>query len=553
MQAGTVLIIGGVAAGTKTAAKVRRENPGLKVVVLTREKHVSYAGCGLPYYIGGIIQEEKELLVRKPEDFRIDNDIEVMTAHEAVRILPAEKKVVARDLEKGIDLDFSYDQLVLATGASPFIPPVPGTDLKNIFTVRSVVEAFKVKELIAEGGVKTAVVVGGGLIGLEMAENLSRRGINTTVVELAGQVLPPYDTEVALCIEKHLREKGVEILTGTGVTGFEDNGGGEVAAVLTTAGPIKADLAVLAVGVRPNVKLAQDCGIELGLTGAIKVNEQLETNIEGVYAVGDCAENVNLITGQPSWYPMGSTANKTGRVAGLNLAGGEKDTMPGVLGTSIVKVFDLNAAKTGLSERDAQAAGYDVETVLVPAADRAHYYPGHKEIITKLMVDRRSRRVLGGQVFGEGVVDKPIDILATAITFGATVDQLAKLDLAYAPPFSSAMSSTIVAANVMINKLAGKFNGISPLNLQKEKDAGAVLVDVREPEEYFIRAIPGSENIPLRQLKERAAGLDRDQEIVVTCKVGLRSYAAQLKLKDMGFKKLSMLEGGINAYPYETE
>lgn len=553
MQAGTVLIIGGVAAGTKAAAKVKRENPDLKVVVLTREKHVSYAGCGLPYYIGGVIQEEKELLVRKPEDFRIDYDIDVITGHEAIKILPAEKKVIARDLDQGSLQEFFYTQLVLATGASPFIPPVPGTDLKNIVTVRSVDQAFEVKALLAGGGVKSAVVVGGGLIGLEVAENLCRQCVKTTMVELAGHVLPPYDTEVALHIEKHLRGKGVEIHIGTAVTGFKDNGRGEVGAVLTSMEPLEADLAVLAVGVRPNVDLAKDSGIRLGPTGAIQVNERMQTNIEGIYAVGDCAENFNLITGQPCWYPMGSTANKTGRVAGLNLAGEQEDAMPGVLGTSIVKVFDVNAAKTGLSERDARAAGYDVETVLVPTLDRAHFYPGNREIVTKLIVDRQSRRVLGGQVFGEGVVDKPIDILATAITFSATVDQLAKLDLAYAPPFSSAMGSTIVAANVMINKLAGKFKGVSPLNLQEEKDAGAVLVDVREPEEYFIRAIPGSENIPLRQLKDRAAGLDRDKEIVVTCKVGLRSYTAQLKLKGMGFKKLSMLEGGINAYPYETE
>lgn len=548
-----MLIIGGVAAGTKVAAKARRENPALKVVLLTREKHVSYAGCGLPYYIGDIIREGKELLVKKPEDFRTDYDIEILTGHEAVKILPGEKKVIATDLDKGIEKEFAYDKLVLATGASPFVPPVPGTDLKKIFTVRSVEEAFRMKELLTGGDVKTAVVAGGGLIGLEVAENLARRGIKTTVVELAGHVLPQYDTEVALHVENHLREKGVDVLTGTGVMGFEDNGRGEVGAVSTTAGPINADLAVLALGVRPNVALAKDCGIELGPTGAIKVNERMETSIEDIYAVGDCVENVNLVTGRPVWYPMGSTANKTGRVAGLNIGGGEMDSMPGVLGTSIVKVFDLNVAKTGLSERDARAAGYDVETVLVPAPDRAHYYPGHKEIITKLMVDRRSRRVLGGQVFGEGVVDKPIDILATAITFGATVDHLAKLDLAYAPPYSSAMSSTIVAANVMINKMAGKFTGISPLKLQEKLGAGAVIVDVREPEEFFIRSIPGSVNIPLRQLKECATGLDRDGEIVVNCKVGLRSYGAQLSLKRMGFQKVSVLEGGVNGYPYETE
>ncbi|KJS17335.1 MAG: dehydrogenase [Peptococcaceae bacterium BRH_c4b] len=553
MHFGTVLIIGGVAAGTKTAAKTKRENPDFRVVVLTREKHVSYAGCGLPYYIGDVIREEKELVVRKPEDFRTDNDIEIVTGFEAVNILPEAKKVVARDVSSSEESEFSYDKLVLATGASPFIPPVPGAGLKKIYTVRTVSETLKMKELISSGGVKSAVVVGGGLIGLEMAENLSHRGIKTTVVELAGQVLPPYDYEVALHVENHLREKGVEVITGTAITGFKDNGLGGVSAVLTEKGSIGADMVVLAVGVRPNVELARKCGIALGSTGAIKVNDKMETNLKDVYAVGDCAENLNLITGHSCWYPMGSTANKTGRVAGQNLSGPGQDSMPGVLGTSIVKVFDMHVAKTGLSEKEAEALAYDVETVLVPAKDRAHYFPGNREIITKLIVDRGSRRVLGGQIFGEGVVDKPVDILATAISFGATVDQLAKLDLAYAPPFSSAMSTTIVSANVMINKLAGKFIGVSPGDLLKKKEEGAVFLDVREPEEFFLRAIPDSVNIPLKKLAGHADELAKEKEIVVICKVGLRSYAANLRLKKMGFNRVGILEGGICAYPYETE
>ncbi|OQA07786.1 MAG: Coenzyme A disulfide reductase [Firmicutes bacterium ADurb.Bin373] len=325
-------------------------------------------------------------------------------------------------------------------------------------------------------------------------------------------------------------------------------------AVSTGTGLLKADLVILSVGVRPNVDIARESGILLGPTGAIAVNDQTETNINDIYAVGDCAENVNLITGRTVWYPMGSTANKTGRVAGVNLAGAEAgDTMKGVLGTSVLKLFDLNIAKTGLSERDARALGYNVETVIVPAPDRAHYYPGSRTIVTKLIVDRDSRRVLGGQIFGEGVVDKPIDILVTAISFGATVDQLARLDLAYAPPFSTALSTTAVAANVMMNKLAGKFTGVGPLDLKEKMDAGAMLVDVRIDKEYFVRNIPGSINIPLRRLAERVDELDREREIILVCKVGLRAYLALLKLKGLGFKKVSILDGGITAYPFETE
>ncbi|MFA5384177.1 MAG: FAD-dependent oxidoreductase [Eubacteriales bacterium] len=554
MESGNVVIIGGVAAGTKAAAKARRENPDLRVTVLTRESYVSYAGCGLPYYIGDVIREEKELLVKKPEDFLIDYDIEVITGIEALKIAPEEKTVTAKDLSTGAVRVFKYDKLVLATGASPFIPPVKGKELGNIVTVRTLAEAFAVKKLLRERNIKRAVVIGGGMIGLEVAENLVHTGIKTTVVELAPHILPPFDPDAAHYVENYLREKGVEILTGVAVKGFEDNGRGEVGTVLVEDSRLEADLVVLSVGVRPNVELARECGMQIGSTGAIAVNSKMETSISNIYAVGDCAENTNLITGRTVWYPMGSTANKTGRVAGINLSGTQvKDRINGVLGTSIIKLFDLNAAKTGLSEREAKSAGYDVETVLVPAPDRAHYYPGNRDIITKLIADRNSRRVLGGQIYGEGVVDKPVDILATAITFGSTVDQLAKLDLAYSPPFSTAMSSTIVAANVMLNKLAGKFNGISPLDLKEKIEKGAVMVDVRTTEEYFVRSIPGSINIPLRKLASRSGEMDRDSEIILYCKVGQRAYMAFLQLKRMGFEKISMLEGGITAYPFATE
>jgi NADPH-dependent 2,4-dienoyl-CoA reductase/sulfur reductase-like enzyme/rhodanese-related sulfurtransferase len=554
MKTEKVIVIGGVAAGTKAAAKARRENPDLDIVILTRDRHVSYAGCGLPYYIGDVIKEEKELLVKRPKDFMVDFGIEVYTEMEAIKILPEEKKLLAKDLASGENKEFAYDKLVLATGASPFIPPVEGAKLGNIITVRTVTGATAVKKLLRERDIRDAVVVGGGMIGLEVAENLHLRGIKTTVVELAPHILPTHDADVALNVQKHLVEKGVAVHAGVAVKSFEDNGRGEVGAVVTGAGTLKADLVVLSVGVRPNVELARECGIALGAAGAVAVNDKMETNLADIYAVGDCAENVNLITGRPVWYPMGSTANKTGRVAGINLAGTSAgDTMQGVLGTSVLKLFDFNIAKTGLSERDAKTLGYNIETVLVPAADRAHYYPGGHLIITKLIVDREKRTVLGGHVFGEGVVDKPIDILVTAITLGATVDQLAKLDLAYAPPFSTAISSTALAANVMMNKLAGRFEGINPLELKEKMDAGAVLVDVRTKEEYFVRTIPGSVNIPLRHLVERADELDREKEIIIFCKVGLRSYLALLKLKRLGFEKVSVLEGGITAYPLETE
>lgn len=549
-----LLIIGGVAAGTKAAAKAWRENPALEITVVTKDQHISYAGCGLPFYIGGVIREEKELLVKKPEDFHIDMGITVQTLQEAQKILPEEKAVIVKDLVSGEIRNMPYDKLLLATGAYPLVPPLDGRELGNIFTLRTVTDASALKKKLTGSNLRKAVIIGGGMIGLEMAENLTHLGIKTTVIELALHVLPPFDRDVALHAEKHLREKGVEVLTGTSVMGFIDNGQGEVGAVMTSTGAIKADFAVLAVGVRPNVELARQCGINLGTTGAIAVNKRMETNIKDIYAAGDCAENTNLITGKQVWYPMGSNANKTGRVAAENLAGsGAGDALAGVLGTSIVRLFDLNLAKTGLSEKDAKADGYEVETVLVPSPDRAHFFPGSRQVITKLIVERQNHRVLGAQVFGEGTVDKPIDILVTAITLGASVEQVAKLDLAYAPPFSTAMSSTIVAANVMVNKLQGKFKGVNPLELKDRMETGAVLIDVRVEEEYFVRAIPGSINIPLFQLMSRIDELDRTKEIIITCKVGLRSYNALLKLKRLGFEHVSILEGGIGAYPFETE
>jgi NADPH-dependent 2,4-dienoyl-CoA reductase/sulfur reductase-like enzyme len=315
MSSNKILIIGGVAAGTKAAAKAMRENPDLDIVVLTRDRHVSYAGCGLPYYIGDVIKEEKELLVKRPKDFRADFGIEVITDIEATKILPEEKQVLAKDLNTGEDRRFEYDKLVLATGASPFIPPVEGTKLGNIITIRTVHEATSVKKLLSEREVQNAVVVGGGMIGLEVAENLSQRGIKTTVVELAPHILPPYDADIALNVQSYLTEKGIKVITGTAVNSFEDNGSGDVGAVSTGAGLLKADLVILSVGVRPNVDLARDCGILLGPTGAVAVNEKMETNIKALR--GGRLRRKRQPDYRPDSLvpPMGSTANKTGRVA----------------------------------------------------------------------------------------------------------------------------------------------------------------------------------------------------------------------------------------------
>lgn len=541
-----VLIIGGVAAGTKAAAKIKRENPKFDVTIITKDEHISYAGCGLPYYIGGVIEDKRDLVVKTPEEFQALTGAKVFIKHEALDIDKKNKKVKVLDLTSEELKEFSYDKLLIATGASPFIPALDGINLKNIYTIRKVEDALNIREAIQSKNIKRAVVVGGGFIGLEVAENLAEQGVRVTIFELDPHILPGFDADVAAIAQEHLLDKGVMVLTNEKVTALE--GTETVERVITDNGKIKTDLVIMSIGVKPNVELAKKAGIELGVTGAIKINEYMETSTEDIYAVGDCAENINLITNSNVWYPMGSTANKMGRIAALNITNpGNKDSLKGVLGTTVVKLFDLNACKTGISERDAKKLGYDAVSVLVPANDKAHYYPGFKMVATKLIADKATHKILGAQIIGQGVVDKPIDIIATAITFGGKVEDLEKLDLAYAPPFSMAMSSTIVASNVLLNKLNGKVDTISQIEL-KEKLNEVQIIDVRDEAAFNENSIEGAINIPLSQLGSRANEINKDKEIVLTCKIGKNAYLAYLKLKDMGYENIKILDGGISAY-----
>jgi NADPH-dependent 2,4-dienoyl-CoA reductase/sulfur reductase-like enzyme/rhodanese-related sulfurtransferase len=550
-----LVVIGAVAAGTKAASKAKRENPELDVKIFSKEEHISYAGCGLPYYIGNVIKEKSELVVRTPEIFKKQQDIDIFIKHEATKIDVNLKKVYVTNLDTNEQLEFEYDKLIIATGASPIKPPLDNINLKNIFTLRSVSDAFEIRDLVDAGKAQKAVIVGGGFIGLEVAENLKLRGLDVTLIELAPHILPPFDEEIALLAQAHMKEKGVNIITGEKVLGFEGLNEA-VIKVKSTAGDFDTDIVILSIGVKPNAKIAAEAGIELGTTGAIKVDKYMQTNIKDVFAAGDCAENVNLVTNLPAWYPMGSTSNKTGRIAGNNVVNVDNmDSLEGVLGTTVVKLFEINAAKTGLSERDAKKAGMNIETILVPTTDIAHYYPGNKSIITKLIVEKSTHKLLGAQVIGNGVVDKPIDIIVTAMTLNAKVEDLAKLDLAYAPPFSMAMSSTITAANVIISKLNSKIETISPTELQEMMKSNQVnLVDVREEEECMVSKIPGSINIPMNTLEKRSNELDKNKEtVILVCKVGKRAFLSYLKLKQQGFENIKVLEGGMSAYPYKVE
>lgn len=549
-----LVIIGGVAAGMKAAAKARRESPTMKITVVTDEQYISYAGCGMPYFIGDIIKDSKKLILREPIYFKNMHNIDVLTRHHATTIDTRSKQVKVNDLEKGQELVFDYDKLIIATGAQPIVPPLPGISLGNIFTLRTITDALKIRALVDSGKVKNAVIVGGGLIGLEMAENLVIRGVKVTVVELLDQILPPLDKDMALLVQKHLVEKDVEVITSDGVKSFEGNNSSAVTKVITGKRQLPADMVILSIGIKPNIKLAQEAGIEIGTTRAIKVNERMETNIPDVYAIGDCAESVHLVTGKPAWIALGSTAAKMGRVAAINATGGS-DTFKGVLGTLIVKVFDLHVGKVGLSEREAMNEGFQVESVIVPAGDKAHYYPETKDIIIKLIADKATKKLLGAEIIGEGVVDKRIDVIATALTFGATVDQVGKLDLAYAPPYAMSMDAIIVAANVLGNKLSEKTVGILPYKVAGKCDRGEdfVLLDVRTEIEYKSGHIKGCKHIPLDKLASRAHELDSSKEIITYCRAGLRAAQAYRILKNAGFRNVKYMDGSILAWTYGLE
>lgn len=549
-----LLILGGVAAGMKAAAKARRESPAMKITVVTDESYISYAGCGMPYFIGDVIKDSKKLILREPPYFKNMHNIDVLTRHQATVIDTRAKQVTARDLEKNSDLTLSYDKLIIATGAQPIIPPLPGISLDNIFILRTVSDVLRIRACVDSGKVKNAVIVGGGLIGLEMAENLSLRGIKVAVVELLDQILPPLDEDMALLVQKHVMEKGVVVITSDGVKSFEGNSNGAVTTVITGKRQLPADMVILSIGTKPNTNLAQEAGIVTGASLAIKVNERMETNIPDVYAVGDCAESVHRVTGKPAWIPLGSTAAKMGRVAAINATGGN-DSFQGVLGTLIVKVFELNVGKVGLSEREAMKEGFEVESAIVPAGDKSHYYPETKDIIIKLIADKTTKKLLGAEIVGEGMVDKRIDIIATALTFGATVDQISKLDLAYAPPYAMSMDAIIVAANVLGNKLAGKTVGILPSKVAERRERGEdfVLLDVRTEMEYKGGHIKGSKHIPLDKLASRTHELDRSKEIVTYCRAGLRAAHAYRILKNAGFHNVKYMDGSILAWSYGLE
>jgi NADPH-dependent 2,4-dienoyl-CoA reductase/sulfur reductase-like enzyme/rhodanese-related sulfurtransferase len=551
-----VVIIGGVAAGPKTAAKITRLAPEAQVTLLEKGKFVSYAGCGLPYYVSGVVKEQKALMstptgvVRDAAFFQKVKNVKVLTETEALEIDRAGKRVRARHNGETDDLWLEYDKLVLATGAKPIIPPIPGVNLENITTLHSVPDAEKLKSLAAQSKGRQVVMVGGGLIGVEVVESLIEYDCQITLVEMMPQILRMLDWEMARLVERQMDLYGVKVLTNTQVTSFE--GDGKVSGVITSQGRLPADLVVLGIGVKPNVDLAREAGLQIGVTSGINVNESLQTSDPDIYAVGDCAESMDLVTGKPCYVPMGSTANKQGRVAAINICGGA-DRFPGILGSAVCKVFDFCVARTGLTEAAARQLGYKTLTVLVPEADHPHYMPHAKRIIIKLVVDAATRKLLGAQAVGPGAGDKRMDVAAMAITAGMTVDQLSKADLCYAPPYSPALDNIITAANVARNKLDGLLSGITPMEVKAQLDSrnDFLFLDVRSPAEFKQEHLPGSTLIPLGELRSRLGELPKDREIVTFCQFSLRGYEAARILQGAGFTRVRVMDGGVAAWPFD--
>lgn len=536
-----IVIVGGVAGGMSAATRARRMNEQARITVLEKGGFISFANCGLPYYLAGQIKEESKLLITDPKRVRERFNIDVRTHHEVTRIDRAGKFVEAIDHATGNTLNLPYDKLILAPGASPIIPPIEHVRAPNVFLLRSMEDTRAVEKWLTTNKPRSAVIIGAGFIGLEMAEAMHARDLNVTVVEKAPHALPPLDPEMAAPIAAELARHRVELITGDGLKSFRADNSGLVTAVETETGRVlPADVVMLSIGVRPNVKLAQDAGLTIGASGAIAVDSAQRTNDPEIYAVGDASEVVHGVTAQPTRIPLAGPANRQGRLAGEHAATGSAPPAGKVLGTAIVKVFELSVGITGLNERLARQAGFDVDVAYVLPAHHAGYYPGAQPMRIKLVYDNSNGKVLGAQISGGAGIDKRLDVVATTLHFGGTIDDLASLDLAYAPQFGSAKDAIHFAAFVAQNQRRNVMRGIDPRQID-----GQQLIDVRTAAEHQAGSLSGARNIPLDELRGRTAELDPSQPIVAFCQVGLRGYVAQRMLSQLGFKDVKNLKGGF--------
>jgi NADPH-dependent 2,4-dienoyl-CoA reductase/sulfur reductase-like enzyme/peroxiredoxin family protein/rhodanese-related sulfurtransferase/TusA-related sulfurtransferase len=546
------LIIGGVAAGMSAAARLRRLDEAAEIVVFEKGGYISYANCGLPYYIGDVISERDNLLVQTPQAFRQRFNVDVRIRNEVLSIDTARNSVRVKDLESGREYDEAYDRLLLAPGGSPVKPPIPGIDHPAVRTLWTIPDTDTIRTMVDQGTVKTALLVGAGFIGLEMAENLHARGIRVIVVEMASQALNLLDFELAALVHRELRMKQIEVHLEDAVTAFEPDESGAVTARLKSGATITADLVMLSIGVTPNTGFLAGSGIALGPRGHIVVDEQLKTCVENVYAAGDAIEVVNPTSGKKSAIPLPGPANKQGRIAAGTMSGKAMGSYTGTLGTAIAKVFDLDVGMTGATEKFCRAEGIPCSSVIVHPNDHAGYYPGATMLTLKLVFSPESRRVLGAQAIGCGGVDKRIDVIATAIMGGMTVDDLTEFEHAYAPPYSSAKDPVNMAGFAAQNILDGLVSSTAWDAVQNAGSSEFMLLDVRTTEEFAGGSIAGAVNIPLDSLRERIGEIPAGRKVTVFCKVGLRGYIACRILMSRGIPDCFNLSGGYETYRLAT-
>ncbi|AYD39544.1 pyridine nucleotide-disulfide oxidoreductase [Clostridium fermenticellae] len=532
-----ILIIGGVAAGTKVAAKLKRENRKDEVTILTMSKDISYAGCGLPYYIGDVIKEQDQLIVNTPESFSMLTGVNVLTETEVTEVNSDKKTVEAVNLNTNEISTYSYDKLIISTGAKPIKPPFEGINLDGIFTLRTPDDAVAIKNLLKAGNIKRAVIVGGGFIGLETAENLAKQNIKVSVIDMADHILPGFDPEIADYVENHLADRGIMAFPGTKLEAII--GDTKVEKIQTDKRKMKTDIVILSIGIKPNTDFLKDSGIKLMPNKTIQVDEYLQTNIKDVFAIGDCACVTNRITKSPAWSPMGSSANMEGRTLAQYI-NNKKIAYPGVLGTGITKLPELNVGKTGLSEEAAANQGYNPISVISVVDDKANYYPDSSFFIIKMVADRTTQKLLGIQVLGKGAVDKIVDIAVTALTLNATLKDLENMDLAYAPPFSTAIHPFTTAVNILLNKINGDFSTVTPAAYQKGECSDYKIIDAS-----LSPTIQSAEYLDLTKVNGEVDGLNKDDKLLLVCAKGKRAYMLQNRLKFYGYKNTLVLEGGL--------
>jgi NADPH-dependent 2,4-dienoyl-CoA reductase/sulfur reductase-like enzyme/rhodanese-related sulfurtransferase len=541
-----ILVIGGVAGGASAATRARRGNEEAEIVIFEKDGYVSFANCGLPYYLGGDITKREKLLVAKPSLFEQRFNIRIKIRHEVTRIVPAEKRIEGVNHETGESFSDSYDKLILAPGAAPIVPDMEGAAAENVFVLRNVEDTDHIKGFLDEKKPRRAVVVGAGFIGLEMVEQFHQCDMEVSLVELAPQVLAPLDPEMAAIVAEALEAKGVDLHVGTGLQGFNVDGARVTGVALDNGTSLDADLVILGMGVRPSTGLAVDAGLEIGATGGITVNEFGQTSEPNIYAAGDAVEYPFTFAGMPLRVPLAGPANRLGRIAGEHAATGNARPMGVVQGSAIVRVFDCVAAATGLNEKMAARFEQKAMSVVVAGAHHAGYYPGAERIILKLVFDPENGKVLGAQSVGGAGVDKRIDIIATAMQFGATVGDLATLDLSYAPPFGSAKDPVHMAAFVACNHLDGN----SPIAPPTADFDEVQLVDVRTDAEVARMRLPNSIRIPVDSLRDRLGELDASRPTLVHCQSGLRSYIATRILRQHGFDDVTNVTGGMLMQQY---